>query len=255
MENKLFYTLTPEGLEVLRDLKKENKTFTVEDYNLGKFDGYNYMWFEMFNHNLFDDNGCDYERQGCFIKEGDVVLDLGANIGIFAHRAETRGASKVICFEPITPNFSCLIKNKGSKTIVHKNAVGNSNKFTEFKIHTNFTHSGGGTSKSKELSLDNHKFVHSELVYVIDINEIFESYDSKINFMKIDIEGGEIDVLNHIKDDYLSSLRCLSAEFHGGSDEFDHFQSFFVSKMTRLGFKSFTVYYGDGKLRTLSFWK
>mgnify|MGYP003331422555 FL=1 len=73
--------------------------------------------------------------------------------------------------------------------------------------------------------------------------------------MKIDIEGGEIDVLNHIKDDYLSSLRCLSAEFHGGSDEFDHFQSFFVSKMTRLRFKSFTVYYGDGKLRTLSFWK
>ena len=39
MENKLFYTLTPEGDEVLRDLKKENETFTVEDYNLGKFDG------------------------------------------------------------------------------------------------------------------------------------------------------------------------------------------------------------------------
>ena len=75
MENKLFYTLTPEGAEVLRDLKKENEAFTVEDYNLGKFDGYNYMWFEMFNHNLFDDNGCDYERQGCFIKEGDVVLE------------------------------------------------------------------------------------------------------------------------------------------------------------------------------------
>ena len=60
---------------------------------------------------------------------------------------------------------------------------------------------------------------------------------------------------NNLSKLVLSSLRCLSAEFHGGSDEFDHFQSFFVSKMTRLGFKSFTVYYGDGKLRTLSFWK
>ena len=146
MENKLFYTLGPEGKEVLRDLKHESLNFNREKFLDGEFDAYNYQWHEMFNHYIYDDNGCDYERQGCFIKEGDVVLDLGANIGIFAHRAETRGASKVICFEPITPNFNCLIKNKGSKTIVHKNAVGNSNKFAEFKIHTDFTHSGGGTS-------------------------------------------------------------------------------------------------------------
>ena len=39
------------------------------------------------------------------------ILDIGANIGLFAHRAEVRGASKVISIEPLTPTFNCLIKN------------------------------------------------------------------------------------------------------------------------------------------------
>jgi hypothetical protein len=89
MENKLFWTLRPDGTEVLRDLEKENENFTRDAYNQGKFDANNYQWFEMFHHYNFDDIGCDYERYGCYIKEGDIVLDLGSNIGIFAHRAET----------------------------------------------------------------------------------------------------------------------------------------------------------------------
>ena len=49
MENKLFWTLRPDGTEVLRDLKKENENFTRDEYNQGKFDANNYQWFEMFH--------------------------------------------------------------------------------------------------------------------------------------------------------------------------------------------------------------
>ena len=73
--------------------------------------------------------------------------------------------------------------------------------------------------------------------------------------MKIDIEGGEVDVLTSISDENLSSLRCLSAEFHKTYDEFDNFQSNFTTRMYRLGFKQFTLYHGNGNLRTLNFWK
>ena len=66
MENKKFWTLRPDGTEVLRDLKKENENFTLADYNDGKFDGNNYMWYEMFSHYVYDDLGCDYERY-CFL--------------------------------------------------------------------------------------------------------------------------------------------------------------------------------------------
>lgn len=255
MDNKLFWTLSAEGNEVLRDLSKENEKFSIDGYNKGDFDGNNYQWYEMFHHYDFDDNGCDYERYGCYIKEGDVVLDLGANIGVFAHRAETRGASKVICFEPVTPTFNCLIKNKGNKTLVYKNAVGGKQGFTTFNIHTDYTHIGGGTSHLQDLNLSNKNIIHSEKVIIIGINEIFEGFESKINFMKMDIEGGEVDVLTSISDDNLNSLRCLSAEFHKTYEMFDEFQQKFIDRMVNLGFKYFVLYYGDGRLRTLNFWK
>jgi hypothetical protein len=88
--NKMFWTLSHDGTEVLRDLKKENETFSVEKYINGEFDANNFQWYEMFHHFVYDDLGCDYERYGCYIREGDVVLDLGGNIGVFAHRAEER---------------------------------------------------------------------------------------------------------------------------------------------------------------------
>ena len=253
MDNKLFWTLSPSGEMVLRVLKQENEYFTHEEYLKGNFDANNYQWYEMFNHYVYDDLGCDYERYGCYIQEGDVVLDLGGNIGVFAHRAETRGASKVISFEPITPTFNCLSKNAGPKTIVYKNAVGYENKFVEFKIHTDFTHIGGGTSINDWV--ENRNIIHSETVYLININDIFESYDRTINFMKIDIEGGEVDVLTNITDENLTSLRCLSAEFHKGNDEFEIFQTNFINRMNSLGFNHFVLYHGDGDLRTLNFWK
>ena len=255
IENKKFWTLSHDGTEVLRDLKKENENFTRERYVEGGFDANNYQWYEMFHHFVFDDNGCDYERYGCLIQKGDVVLDLGANIGIFAHRAEIRGASKVICFEPVTPTFACLLKNKGPKTFVYKNAVGGKNGFTTFNIHTDYTHIGGGTNNKQDLKLDNKNVIFSEKVIVIGINEIFNGLSEKIDFMKIDIEGGEVDVLTSISDENLSSLRCLSAEFHKTYEAFDEFQSNFTGRMYHLGFKHFIVYHGDGDLRTLTFWK
>jgi FkbM family methyltransferase len=255
MDNKLFWTLRPNGEEVLRDLEQENKNFSREAYLKGEFDGNNYQWFEMFHHYSFDDNGCDYERYGCYIREGDVVLDLGGNIGVFAHRAEIRGASKVISFEPVTPTFNCLIKNKGPKTLVYKNAVGGKNGFTTFRIHTDFTHIGGGTSEDQDMLLNERQTIHSERVIIVGINEIFESMESKIDFMKIDIEGGEVDVLTSITDKNLSKLRCLSAEFHKTYEDFDLFQEQFIQRMNNLSFKSFVLYHGDGNLRTLNFWK
>lgn len=255
MENKLFWTLSPDGTEVLRDLKKENEFFSIERYVKGEFDANNYQWYEMFHHYVYEDNGCDYERFGCYIREGDVVLDLGGNIGVFAHRAEVRGASKVISFEPVTPTFNCLIKNIGPKTLVYKNAVGGSHGFATFRIHTDYTHIGGGTSEDQDLLLNQRPIIHSEKVIIIGINEIFNGMESKIDFMKIDIEGGEVEVLTSITDENLSSLRCLSAEFHKSYEEFDEFQEQFVKRMNRLNFKSFTLYHGDGNLRTLNFWK
>lgn len=253
MEYKSIWTLDKYGNEVLRNLSKENENWSYDRYLSGELDGNNYMWHEMFDNHVYDDNGCDYERYGCYIREGDVVLDLGGNIGIFAYRAELRGASKIISFEPLTPTFNCLIKNKGLKTLVYKMAVGSKNGWIDFKIHTDFTNIGGGSSKNE--AINNRHVIYQEKAYVININELFGTISNKIDFIKIDIEGAEVEVLNEITDDNLISIRCLSCEFHRLNDEFDVFQKNFIDRMARLGFKSFVLYYGNGFLRTVNFWK
>lgn len=250
---KKFYTTAINGDIVIRDLEEENKLFNYDDYISGKFDSYNYQWYEIFNHYIYDDLGCDYERYGCYIKEGDVVLDIGANIGIFAHRAEIRGASKVICFEPLTPTYECLVKNKGEKTITYKNAVGGNINYLKFKLDSDFTNTGGGTHIDNIIG--DQKIIYTENVFVININNIFESFNNKIDFVKIDIEGGEVDLLTSITDKNLKSIRCLSSEFHNTYNGFDEFQENFINRMNNLGFNYFVLYHGDGCLRTLNFWK
>jgi hypothetical protein len=90
---------------------------------------------------------------------------------------------------------------------------------------------------------------------MVGINELFGQISDRIDFMKMDIEGGEVDVLNAITDENLQSLRCLSCEFHKLNEYFDTFQENFINRMNRLGFRSFVLYLGSGDLRTVNFWK
>ena len=113
--HKNFWTRSKSGTLETRNLDRESRSFNFPDFWEGKYDIYNYLWWEMFGCYEFDSNGCDYERGNCQIREGDVVLDLGANIGAFAHRAEFRGASKVYSFEPIIETSECLKLNRGPK--------------------------------------------------------------------------------------------------------------------------------------------
>ena len=250
--NKKFYTLDKEGNEVLRDLIEENKNFSREGYLSGIFDANNYQYYENFNHFVYDDLGCDYERYGCFIKEGDRVLDLGANIGIFAHRAETRGASEVLCFEPISLTYNCLVKNSGNKTKTFRMAVGEESGFRTFKVHTDFTHIGGGTFDPQNTLLDK-KIVYEEECVMTNINTIFSTMGI-FDFMKIDIEGGEVELFNAISDENLSSLRCVAIELHS-YDGFEEFQDSLFTRMYSFGFKSFLLHHSNSGLKTANFWK
>jgi hypothetical protein len=131
-------------------------------------------------------------------------------------------------------------------------AIGSYNHWEDFKIHTDYTNIGGGSSNSD--IINNRNIIYQEKSYVININELFRITEN-IDFIKMDIEGGEVDALNAILDKNLNSIRCLSCEFHRINNTFDAFQEYFIKRMNNLGFKSFVLYLGDGFLRTVNFWK
>jgi FkbM family methyltransferase len=252
-----FVVLGRHGHLYIRNLKKEDEDFTIDKWKSGEFDSYNYLYHENFSYYQFDATGCDYLRHGCRIDSGMKVLDIGANIGAFARAAVLRGASKVYCFEPMTPTYRCLELNaQFAPDIIETFKLGVSDKSesANFQIHTNYTHNGGGQMTEINPFLAN--VVHSETCALIDIRAIFcDKIWGDVDFLKIDIEGAEEIVLQAIPDAALQRLVCIAAEFHSHTPEFDIFQENFIRRCKNFGFKSFVLYHGDGHLRTINLWK
>lgn len=114
------------------------------------------------------------------IKEGDVVLDLGANIGAFAKQAAEKGAI-VHCYEPEPDNFTLLQLNSPNTKNYKKAVVGKQN--GNIKLFIN-------SKRNKGIHMirpvNGRENIEVETVSFSNlINEI------KPNKIKIDVEGAE----------------------------------------------------------------
>lgn len=123
------------------------------------------------------------------IKNGDVVLDIGANIGyytlVFAKIVGERG--KVFAFEPDPTNFSLLKKNieiNGYKNVILvQKAV--SNKTGKIKLYI------CEDNKGDHRIYNSHDGRQSIEVEVIRLDDYFKNYSGQINFIKMDTQGAE----------------------------------------------------------------
>jgi len=127
------------------------------------------------------------------IKKGDVVVDLGAMIGyytlIFAKLVGNEG--KVHAFEPEPTNFEILKKNveiNGYKNVILvRKAV--SSKTGMEKLFISKWNKGGNTM------LDLKDFDQSIKIDSIRLDDYLTDFAGKIDFIKIDIEGFEIEAI------------------------------------------------------------
>jgi len=135
------------------------------------------------------------ETTGYFLKnvsEGDMVLDIGANIGyytlIFAKLVGEKG--KVFAFEPDPSNFEILKKNVTTNNfqnvILENVAVTNSTGTTELYLSTkDMGHHR--IYKSKHMSKNHVSVKTIRLDDYLNSNSFLE----KISFVKLDVEGSE----------------------------------------------------------------
>ena|SRR5256885_4093090 len=123
------------------------------------------------------------------IKEGDFVVDIGANIGyytlIFAKLVGRKG--RVYAFEPEPHSFKLLKKNveenKHQNIILEQKALGNKDgKVTMQLSNSNTEHRILYDEKSTSELID---------VNSIRLDDYFRDLNSKINFIKMDAEGSE----------------------------------------------------------------
>jgi len=163
------------------------------------------------------------------VEEGDIVVDIGFNYGIFSLGALNKGASKIYGFEP-NKNIFDKVKNiypEKDKVEIFNLAVSDSNQTVTF-------HEGYSTlSSSINLSIpDYHQSYDVECVNFYDF--IIKNKIDKIDFLKVDCEGSEYAIFDVIPDGFFSKIKKIHVEFHGNKGEE---VLLLVNKLERNGFE------------------
>jgi len=148
------------------------------------------------------------------ILEGDVVVDLGAHIGAFAVRvARLAHRGRVYSYEAARKNYLLLEENRKLNGLenmyIENKAI--SEKRGEMPLYTPANNSILGS-----LRQDTSSF--KEMVQAITFSDIIAKHSlEKINFLKIDVEGAEFDILFSCSDENFAKIQRMIIEYH----EFD----------------------------------
>ena len=140
-------------------------------------------------------NGHAYIRKETPVNKGDIVLDGGGCEGFFTRYALARGAAKVIVFEPCTKLADGLCKSfrqeiLSDRVIIVKKALGSKKAERSLVINTDMYCS----SSVGYLNTPVNK--KEETIEVDRLDSIIEELGiDRIDLMKMDIEGAEMDAL------------------------------------------------------------
>jgi FkbM family methyltransferase len=184
------------------------------------------------------------------INQGDIVVDLGGNIGVFNRWAHSQGASVVISFEPDRRYFEVLSMNAHPNSVLFNAAV--SDKIGSIDLYES-THLGGSN-----IFLSNSVNVKHYPVRTYTLDYLFESnFIDRIDFLKIDIEGAEQLALKGISDENLKKVKNISMEYHHAHLGFNEELRYnMITRLNNLGFHSYLLYLGDNnQLQLIYFWR
>jgi len=153
-----------------------------------------------------------YKFNSMVFAPGDIVVDVGANIGLFSiYLAKKYPFLKIYSFEPFPINFSSFLKNLDENKVTNVIPVPLAITADRRRISLLATEDnlGGATSYVYDPDASNK----TEVVSSITLDDVFNMFDLKqIKMLKIDCEGGEYEILPTIK--RLSSIEYLVGEFH-----------------------------------------
>jgi len=152
------------------------------------------------------------------IKEGDVVIDCGANIGQETIPLAKTGA-EVYSFEPNPYAFEELKKATKDFPKVHciNKGVLDKNDKMKLYLHENsdddeLTWSTGSSFVAEKKNVKKDKFVEIE---IIDLIEFIRNLNTNIKLLKIDVEGVEYEILDKLIDSgLLNKVEQVLVETH-----------------------------------------
>lgn len=150
---------------------------------------------------------------------GMVAIDLGANIGEYS-QILARRAKKVYAFEPDPWALEQLRKNTahlGNVEIVEA-AAGTCEGSVKLYRHPEFADNPVMNSQSSSVVSNKYNISNDDYFDVpqIDVLKFLRDLDQDIGVLKVDIEGAEVELFEHLFEDsaLMSRIRYIFAETH-----------------------------------------
>ncbi|MFO7745429.1 MAG: FkbM family methyltransferase, partial [Psychroflexus sp.] len=165
--------------------------------------------------NIFDKN--EYQLPKALkLADNSVVLDIGANVGIFALYANQWGSNiKIHCFEPNPQVQPVLEMNTKMFNNIKTHFIALGDKNGELEL---FQHPINTGQTSTTYRLQGAKIVK------VSVRHAGEQVDDMnlrdVDVVKIDTEGAEVSILKGLKK-YLPNTKIVMAEYHTEQDRID----------------------------------
>src|SRR5579863_9879953 len=130
-----------------------------------------------------------YEPAGHEVRRGDIVLDCGANIGVFTRKALSRGASLVVAIEPAPHTLEALRRNfeeeiKSGRVSVYPKGVWDRDAELELAVD-------GANQAANSIVLDRGPAPKIRIPLTTIDEIVAELKLARVDFIKMDIEGAE----------------------------------------------------------------
>lgn len=163
-----------------------------------------------------------YTKNIIKIEEGDVVFDIGANVGVFSLYASLIKGTKIFSFEPHPENFrkfSNNVKNNKIGNIKCLNyALGIDNEDRQM-IEGNISGGHKISNEKTATSID----IGGIKVKSVTLEAMMDKLDvEKIDFLKLDCEGAEGEIITSLGLDGLKKIDKIAVEFHNNHSILNH---------------------------------
>lgn len=149
---------------------------------------------------------CNHSFLPRFVDGSSVVVDLGANRGEFSHAILQRFGCRVVAVEPVEKLFRSIEPSPGLQVLPL--AVGASNRMIAMNVFQGRCASALGPVVSDEP-------LTTQPVEMVTLAELRRRTGvGRIDLLKMDIEGAEVELLEACSDEELQSVMQMTVEFH-----------------------------------------
>lgn len=142
------------------------------------------------------------------IPSGSTIIDIGAHIGLFSVYAHSLGKDfRIFCFEPMKENFELLKENISA------------NGYTDIvAVNTGLAGSTGKRTIYVHSDMAAHSLVKKSnsgiMIDTVTLKDVFDSYRvEKCDYLKMDCEGAEYEILSALPDKYFDRIFAIKIEY------------------------------------------